>query len=314
MTSVNPVKAPSGEQPTASAAHRSESAAARVLRAQKPGQWVLTVLVLLIVVFGINSVARNSGFQWGVVGQYLFASSIMQGLLRTLELTVIGAAIGFVGGVILAVMRLSGALLPDWAARIYIWFFRGTPLMVQLIFWYNVGALYQHISFGVPYGPALFRLDSNSVITPFSAAILGLGLNAAAYMSEIVRAGIQSIHHGQTEAAHALGLSRTRTFWHILLPQAMRVIVPPASNEIIGMLKYTSLVSVLSVPELLYSAQLIYARTFQTIPLLLVACAWYLFVTTLLTIGQHYLEKRYARGIKSGARPVIIEVDPGGSR
>jgi polar amino acid transport system permease protein len=150
------------------------------------------------------------------------------------------------------------------------------------------------------------------VITPFTAAILGLGLNAAAYMSETVRAGIQSIHHGQAEAAQALGLSKSQTLFSILLPQAMRVIVPPASNEIISMLKYSSMVSVIAVPELLYSAQLIYARNFETIPLLIVASIWYLLVTTVLTIGQHYLEKRYARGVRVNSRVRLSEPAPGG--
>jgi polar amino acid transport system permease protein len=214
----------------------------------------------------------------------------------------LSSVVGFVGGTLLAVMRLSGGGLASGAAQLYIWFFRGTPLLVQIIFWFNLGALYHTISFGVPWGPTFWHADSNSVITPFTAAILGLGLNAAAYMSETVRAGIQSIHHGQSEAAHALGLTKVQTLFHILLPQAMRVIVPPAANEVISMLKYSSLVYVIAVPELLYSAQIIYSRTFQTIPLLMVASLWYLIVTTVLTIVQHYIEKYFAKGVRVNAR------------
>lgn len=279
----------------------------RLVRAQRPSGWAWTIIVLLIAVTGISSVVRNKNFQWGTVGDYMLSRPILTGLLRTLELTGISAVVGFAGGVILAVMALSGAPVAVGASRLYVWFFRGTPLLVQIIFWFNLGALYRTISFGIPWGPSFWHASSNSVITPFTAAILGLGLNAAAYMSETVRAGIQSVHHGQAEAAYALGLSKMQTLVHILLPQAMRVIVPPVSNEIISMLKYSSMVSVIAVPELLYSAQLIYARNFETIPLLMVVSIWYLAVTTVLTIGQHYLEKRYARGVRVNTRTRVPE-------
>jgi polar amino acid transport system permease protein len=269
---------------------------------RSPAHIVWSVLILIIAAATVNSVARNKGFEWGTVGKYFFSSPIMHGLLRTLELTALSSIVGFVGGTILAVMRLSGGGIASGASQLYVWFFRGTPLLVQIIFWFNLGALYRTISFGVPWGPTFWSADSNSIITPFTAAILGLGLNAAAYMSETVRAGIQSIHHGQTEAAHALGLTKVQTLFHILLPQAMRVIVPPAANEVISMLKYSSMVSVIAVPELLYSAQIIYARTFETIPLLVVASLWYLIVTTILTIAQHYIEKHFAKGVRVNSR------------
>ncbi|GAA1790539.1 amino acid ABC transporter permease [Planosporangium flavigriseum] len=257
------------------------------------------VLVLIGIQMAI-SVARNSNFQWDVVGDYMFSRPILTGLARTLELTAISAVVGYALGALLAVMNLSGAYLPAAVSRAFVWFFRGTPLLVQLLFWFNLGALYRSISVGVPFGgPTFFSVDSNSVITPFTAAILGLGLNAGAYFSEVVRAGILSIHHGQVEAASALGLSRTQTLRTVIMPQAMRVIIPPGFNEIIGMLKYSSMVSVLAVPELLYTAELIYARTFQTIPMLIVASIWYLILTTILSIVQHYIEKHFGKGFRN---------------
>ncbi|WAX58961.1 amino acid ABC transporter permease [Jatrophihabitans cynanchi] len=282
----------------------------RLTSSRNPVHIIWSVLILIIVVATINSVARNKGFEWGTVGDYFFSSPILHGLVRTLELTALGALVGFVGGTILAVMRLSGGAIASGVSQLYVWFFRGTPLLVQIIFWFNLGALYRTISFGVPWGPTFWHADSNSLITPFTAAILGLGLNAAAYMSEIVRAGIQSIHHGQSEAAYALGLTKVQTLFSILLPQAMRLIVPPASNEVISMLKYSSLVSVIAVPELLYSAQIIYSRTFETIPLLVVASLWYLIVTTVLTIAQHFIEKHFAKGIRVNARARSRTADP----
>jgi polar amino acid transport system permease protein len=194
-------------------------------------------------------------------------------------------------------MAMSGNVVISTVANAYIWFFRGTPVLVQLLFWYNIAALYPKISIGLPFGgPQLAYLDANSLITPFAAATLGLGLNEAAYMAEIVRAGIISVSEGQTEAALALGMTRLQTMRRIVLPQAMRVIVPPTGNETISMLKTTSLVSVISLADLLYSSQIISSRTFQVIPLLIVASIWYLIVTTVLTMIQSRIERRYSRG------------------
>ncbi len=176
-------------------------------------------------------------------------------------------------------------------------------MLVQLLFWFNLSALYPEITFGLPG----VSLDANQLITPLAAAILGLGLNEAAYMSEIVRAGIQSIDQGQSEAAGALGMSRIQTLTRVVLPQAMRVIIPPTGNEFIGMLKTTSLVSVLAVPELLYSAQIIYSKNLQVIPLLLVASIWYIIITTVFSIGQGYLERRFSRGTSRTVPPTPVE-------
>src|SRR3954465_4847659 len=221
-----------------------------------PGRWVAVALVLLLIAIVIDSVATNPRFGWDTFSDFFFDHRIMKGLLLTLELTVISMVIGIVLGVILAVMRLSPNPLVSGASWLYIWFFRGTPVLVQLLFWNFVGALYPKISIGIPFGPEFFSFKANSVITPFVAAILGLGLNEAAYMAEIVRAGIISVDEGQTEAAHALGMTRLQTMRRIVLPQAMRVIIPPTGNETISMLKTSSLVSVIAVTELLYASQL----------------------------------------------------------
>src|SRR4029079_1552251 len=182
-----------------------------------------------------------------------------------------------------------------------IWLFRGTPVLVQLLFWQFISALYPTLSFGIPFGPEVVHCDATHLITPFTAAILGLGLNEGAYMAEIVRAGIISVDEGQTDAAQALGMSRLQTMRRIVLPQAMRVIIPPTGNETISMLKTSSLVSVIAYAELLYSVQLIYAVNFLQIPLLIVASIWYLIFTSLLSIGQYYIERHFGRGASRNA-------------
>jgi polar amino acid transport system permease protein len=257
---------------------------------------VATVIVLVIAVAIVHSVVSNANFGWSVVGHWFFSSQVLDGLRVTLELTVVAMAIGIAGGVIIAVMRLSPNPLIAGSGWLYVWFFRGTPVLVQLLLWNNISALYPQISLGIPLGPQFVHFSANSAITPFVAAILGLGLNEAAYMSEIVRAGIISVDEGQTEAAHSLGMTRLQTMRRIVLPQAMRVIIPPTGNETISMLKTSSLVSVIAYTELLYAVQLIYSRTYQVIPLLLVASLWYLIVTTVLSIGQFYIERYFGRG------------------
>jgi polar amino acid transport system permease protein len=268
----------------------------RAIPVRHPGRWVAAAIVLILAVALGHSVTTNPRFQWSVVGQYFFSSQVLHGGVVTLELTAIAMAIGIVLGTVLAVMRLSPNPLVGSASWLYIWFFRGTPVLVQLLFWFNIAALYPKVALGVPFGPQFVHIDANSVITPFAAAILGLGLNEGAYMAEIVRAGILSVDEGQSEAAMSLGMTRLQTMRRIVLPQAMRVIIPPTGNETISMLKTSSLASVITVTELLLSVQLIYDRTYQTIPLLLVASIWYLIVTTILSIGQYYLERYFGRG------------------
>src|SRR4051794_33194602 len=200
----------------------------RAVPVRHPGRWVAAAIVVVLAATIVHSVATNPRFHWDIVGDYFFSARVLHGLVVTLYLTVISMAIGIVLGVVLAVMRLSPNPVVSGASWFYIWLFRGTPVLVQILFWSFVGAVYPHLSFGVPFGgPELFGGSANSIITPFAAAILGLGLNEGAYMSEIVRAGLLSVDEGQTEAAHALGMTRMRTLRRIVLPQAMRVIVPP---------------------------------------------------------------------------------------
>jgi polar amino acid transport system permease protein len=215
--------------------------------------------------------------------------------------------IGIVLGAILALMRLSSNPVIYAASSVYTWFFRGIPPLVLLIFVYNISALYPSFGLRIPFGgPLLFSASANTVITPFTAAIVGLGLNESAFMGEIIRAGIQSVPAGQTEAALSVGMSRLQVMRRIVLPQAMRLIIPPTGNETIGMLKMTSLVSVLALSDLLYSAQLIYSATFQTIPLLTVATIWYLIATTILTLGQRYAEAHFSHSIRTGRRQSLV--------
>jgi polar amino acid transport system permease protein len=269
-----------------------------------PGRWITAVVVAFLAIVVVHSVATNPRFGWGTVGHYLFSSRILHGLRVTLELTAISMAIGIALGIVLAVMRLSRNPLVSGGSWVYIWFFRGTPVLVQILFWSFISALYPRISVGIPFGgPEFVHANANTLITPFLAAILALGLNEAAYMAEIVRAGIISVDEGQTDAASALGLTRLQTMRRIVLPQAMRVIIPPTGNETISMLKTSSLVSVIAYPELLYSAQLIYAVNYQQIPLLLTASIWYLAVTSVLSIGQYYVERHFGRGHSSREAP-----------
>lgn len=270
-----------------------------------PGRWVAVVVVLVLLAMLVHSLATNPGFQWTTFGQYFFSSAILRGIVLTLELTVISMFMGVVIGVVLAVMRLSPNPVVASAAWLYVWFFRGTPVLVQLLFWSFFSVLYKRVSLGVPFGPDFISFQGNLPL--FVAAILGLGLNEGAYMSEIVRAGIISVDEGQSEAAAALGMSRMRTMGRIVLPQAMRVIIPPTGNETISMLKTTSLVSVIALSELLYSAQIIYSRNYQQIPLLLVASVWYIAITSILSVGQFYLERYFARGSAQQQRATMLE-------
>jgi polar amino acid transport system permease protein len=272
------------------------------------GRWIAAAIVVVVAASLIYSAATNSKFYWGTVGDYLFSSRILHGLWLTIALTVTSMAIGIVLGVVLAVMRLSPNPLLSGASWLYTWFFRGTPVLVQILFWNYISAVYPKVSLGVPFGgPVLVEGSANSVITPFVAGMLALGLNEGAYMAEIVRAGILSVEEGQTEAASALGMTRLMTMRRIVLPQAMRVIIPPTGNETISMLKTSSLVAVIAVTELLYSAQLIYSVNFRQIPLLLVASLWYLLLTTILSIGQYYLERRFGRGTSRELPPTPLQ-------
>ena len=261
------------------------------------GMLVMLVLAAMLV----HTLITNGRFEWGVVAQYLTVDAVVAGALLTLELTAIAMVLGVVLGIVLAVMRVSRSRLLASTSWGFVWFFRGTPLLIQLIFWFNLSALYPALSLGIPFGPGFISGSSNAFITPFAAAVLGLSLNEAAYMAEIVRGGLLGVDRGQTEAAQALGMRRLHILHRIVLPQAMRIIVPPMANQTLSMLKNTSLVSVLGAADLLHSAQIIYSRTYQTVPLLIVAALWYLAMTSVLSVGQHYVERYYRRGDRSVA-------------
>jgi len=205
---------------------------------------------------------------------------------------VIGTAIGLV----LAIARMSNDTLFSSLAGLFIWFFRGTPLLVQLIFWYNLSTLFPEISIAIPFGPTLVSWNTNDIITPMTAAIAGLSLNEAAYMAEIIRGGLLSVDKGQVEATDAFGMTRNRALRRIIIPQAMRSIIPPTGNQLISMIKATSLVSVIAMSDLLYSVQAVYNRTFEVMPMLMVAVIWYLIITSILNVGQGFIERYYARG------------------
>ncbi|MCA1223197.1 amino acid ABC transporter permease [Streptomyces sp. 8L] len=293
------------DPPHTSDARRDASAPVDVAGAapvRHPLRW-LAVLVLAVLAAQLaHFLVTNSNFEWPVVGSYLNASVIGHGIATTLELTVVAMAIGIGGGVLVAVGRMSDNRVLSSVCGAYVWFFRGIPVLVQLVFWYNMSALLPQLSLGVPFGPSFVSGETNTLITPFLAAILGLGLNEAAYMAEIVRGGLLGVDPGQSEAAAALGMSSGRVLRRVILPQAMRFIVPPTGSQIINMLKATSLVSVIALADLLYTAQSIYNRTFQTIPLLIVACLWYLIMTSVLYVGQSYIEHHYARGATRNPR------------
>jgi polar amino acid transport system permease protein len=269
---------------------------AKTIPLRHPVQWVATAVLLVFAAMFIHSLFANPNYDWSVVRQYMFSRLIFSGVRLTIELTVIGMGISVVLGIVCAVMRLSSNRLLTGASVTYVWFFRACPLMVQLIFWYNLAALYPHLGLGIPFGPQFVTLTANNIITPFLAAIFGLSLYEGAYMAEIVRGGILAVEAGQTEAAQSLGMSRGLTLRRIVLPQAMRVIIPPTGNELIGMLKNTALVSVIALSELLYTAQSVYMRTYQEIPMLIVVILWYLIIVSVLSIGQYYLERHYGRG------------------
>ena len=261
--------------------------------------WLLT---LAIAAYCAWSVAINENFGWPVVAQYFFDPTVIRGLYVSLGLTVIAMVIGIAIGLLLAVARLSKDGLARSLASLFIWFFRGTPLLVQLIFWYNLSTLFPTLSIGIPFGPTFMSWDTNSVISPMTAAIAGLALNEAAYMAEIIRGGLLSVDRGQFETAESFGMTRARALRRIIIPQAMRSIVPPTGNQLISMIKATSLVSVIAMADLLYSVQSIYNRTFEVVPMLLVAVIWYLLITSVLNIGQSYIERYYSRGDRqSGA-------------
>lgn len=283
----------------------------RVVPRPRWGQRLAAVAVTILAASLLWSLWSNPNIERDVVGSYLFDSATLRGVAVTLELTALAMAIGLIGAVVLALMRLSGNKVLTAIAYAYIWFFRGTPLLVQIIFWGFLGALYHELTIGLPFTDVVFvSAETSVVIGAFMAALLGLGLNEAAYASELVRAGILSVDHGQTEAAYSVGMTPWQTMRTIVIPQAMRVIIPPMGNETIGMLKTTALVSVIAGHDLLTNLQTIYSQTFQVIPLLIVASIWYLALTTVLSVGQFFLERHYGRGVAGSVHRSVRSPGP----
>jgi polar amino acid transport system permease protein len=272
-----------------------------------PGRWAAAAVLLVLAAMLAHNMLTNPRWQWGVIRSNLFSPPIVSGAENTIKITIFAMAIGVILGILLAVMRLSPNQVLSSAAWLFIWFFRGTPVYLQLTFWYAISSLFPTFSLGVPFGPEFVHLSANTIITPLVAGLLGLGLNEGAYYAEIVRAGILSVDHGQFEAAQSLGMRRATLMRKIVLPQAMRVIVPPTGNELNNMLKTTSLLVVVTYPELMYQTTNDAARTFEAIPFYVGACMWYLFMTTLLTIGQFYVERYYARGSSYALPPTPIQ-------
>ncbi|MDH6232303.1 polar amino acid transport system permease protein [Mesorhizobium soli] len=265
------------------------------------GLWIGTAAALAVLLLIAKALATNPAFDWPTVGKYLFHPSIIRGLGQTLALTVTIMVLAIIIGTVVAVMRLSPSRILNAFASAYIWFFRGAPALIQLIFWFNLSLIVREFSLTLPLVGTVFSIKTNDFMTPFVAAVIALSLHEAGYMAEIVRAGIKSVPNGQTEAAGSLGMNHRLILRRITLPQAMRFIVPPTGNETINLLKTTSLVTIIAVNDLLYAAQSIYARTFETIPLLIVVAFWYLFVVTILSICQHYIEQYYGRSDKQQA-------------
>lgn len=272
----------------------------RLIYRKSFSQIIATVVTLVLLVGILASIVGNENFKWSIVGEYFTAAQITDGIMLTLQLTGICMVTGTALGILLALMRISGNRLLSRVAYVYIWFFRATPLLVQLIFWFNISALYPVFAFGLPGVGEIWSINTNAFITPMLAAILCLSLNEAAYMAEVIRGGFLGVGAGQSEAAKALGMNGFQV-QRVILPQATRIIVPPTANQLITLLKNTSLVSIVGIADLLHSAQLIYSSNYQTIPLLIVAGIWYLIITSVLSVVQIYLEKHFSKGTRGSS-------------
>lgn len=267
-----------------------------VVPARHPWRWAGVAVVLVLVAQFVHGLVTNPGWDWPTFARYFTAESILRAVGTTILLTVLGTVLGFALGIVVAILRLSKSPLLQVVGWTYVWAFRSIPLIVQLLFWFNISYLYQRLSIGVPFGPELYSFETVRLISPLGAAVLGLALHQAAYAAEIVRSGVISVDPGQLEAAAALGIPKARQFRAIVLPQAMRAILPNAANEVISLFKGTSVVSVMAIGELFYQVQVIYGRNARVVALLMVATIWYIILTTLLSIGQHYVERYFARG------------------
>ena len=266
-----------------------------------PLRWLVSAAGLVVVLSIAVTVVRSPNLHWDVVAHYMVDSTILDGTLVTLALTAITMIFGIALGIVVALMRLSDIATLRSCAWLFVWFFRSTPLLVALVFWYNIALFFPVVELSLPFGPTLFSVSTNVLVTPFIAAIIAFSLNEAAYMTEIIRAGISSVPREQTDAALAIGMSRIMLFRCVVLPQALRAIVPPTGNEVVAVLKGTSLVFAISVGDLMTSAKTIYSGNYEVISLLVVVTIWYLILTSIFSAAQTLLERRLDRdGKKSG--------------
>ncbi|MGX9901517.1 amino acid ABC transporter permease [Arthrobacter sp. SA17] len=273
-----------------------------------PWRWISAAVLLAVVALFVESLLTNENIDYTAIGNYVFDSHILAGVWLTLVLTVLSMVVSTLLAILIAAMRLSTNPVLSTLSWLYVWLFRGTPLLVQIVLWGYLGLLYSRLSVGIPLTDVTFwSIDTNSLITAFVAGFLALTLNEAAYSSEIVRAGMLSVDEGQREAAYSLGMSPLYTFRRILLPQAMRVIIPPMGNELISMLKNTSLLSVIAVLELYTQASLISSQNLKQVELLVVVSIWYLFMTSVLSVPQYYLERRFGRGASRSLPPTPLQ-------
>ncbi|WP_040537043.1 amino acid ABC transporter permease [Gordonia namibiensis] len=276
----------------------------RLVGRRRPARWVAATVVVVLAAMFVHTLVTNERFEWPTVAHYFTQESVLRGLWLTLWLTAVTFAAGFVLGVGLAAMRLWGGPLLQSVSFVFVWIVRSVPPLVLILFWFQLASLYPQLSLGIPFGPEFTSVDTTHLIGPLTAAFIALTIDVAAFAAEIVRGGLVSVDPGQTEAARSLGLTPLRVFRRIVLPQAMPAIVPASGNLLIGLLKSTSLVSVIAVTDLLYSVQLVYNQNFKVMPLLLVATIWYIVITSLLAVGQYFLERYFARG-RRGARPFV---------
>ncbi|MFI8987880.1 amino acid ABC transporter permease [Streptomyces antimycoticus] len=279
-----------------SGAEREDYSALEVVPVRNPWRWAAVAVTAVLVAQFAHGLITNPGWEWEVFADFFTTRTILKAVWITIQLTFYGTALGFALGIVLAFMRLSQSPFLKSVAFTYIWAFRSIPLIVQLLFWFNLTYLYKRLDFGIPFGPGFLSFDTAGLVGAMSAAVLGLALHQAAYAAEIVRGGVLAVDGGQLEAAAALGIPRLRQLRKIVLPQAMRSILPNAANEVISLFKGTSIVSVMAIGELFYQVQVIYGRNGRVVPLLMVATVWYIILTTVLSIAQYYVERRFSRG------------------
>lgn len=280
----------------------------RAIPLRRPWRWIGAAAVLLVVAAFVQSVLTNPNIDFAAIGQFLVDPRILDGVVLTLVITLIAMVVSTLLAIVIAAMRLSSNPVLSSVAWFYVWAFRGTPLLVQIVLWGYLGLLYEQLSIGIPFTDIVFwQIDTNVLITAMVAGLLALTLNQAAYSSEIVRAGMISVDEGQREAAYSLGMSPLYTFRRVLLPQAMRVIIPPMGNETISMLKNTSLLSVIAVLEIYTQATVISSQNLKQVELLIVASLWYLLMTSILSVPQYYLERRFGRGSSRTLPPTPLQ-------